>query len=166
MTAISLSTLDTYIVTVKQLYYEISIYMRARHAVLYIFEYVLKWKQIRAISLAMVLTALGLSLTIADDLVYQVGVAALSAFIYVVPILILEIWPKILWPNNVRNANDVIVAQSVSLVVGPMAFWLANFLIAPIAVHLYLIPVAITASVICGYGGTAAAIRAPRLLGR
>ncbi len=140
LACIAMTTIDTYIVTIQQLYYEISIRIRAKTSTGYFFEYVLKWRQIRLVSAVAISIAVAASFLISDEQIYFFGVLALSGPIFLAPVLILE-----LVEIHARSAWVKFSDQffSLSLALSLVGFWpLLRYFEANIgdaSLHLYLI---------------------------
>lgn len=150
LTCAALTTLNTYIISTEQLYYEFSIRLVAPTHRLYVLEFLLKWKQIRAVALFALAVAYVASFAISDDMVYAVGVGALCGFIFFVPALLSATLGSATSASS-RSQRDVGVLLA-SLILAPLLLALFRRYVGEISTHLYLLPAAIG----CACAATAA----------
>jgi hypothetical protein len=145
----ALTTMNTYIITIQQLYYEASVRCIARSPLAYLVEYVFKWKQVRGVALGIVSAAFVGSFLIDDRSVYAVGVAALSAFIFGVPLLALSTCKR---DGGVisRVASSLSSVLAVGVASFPFALYFCRRLVGSLTLHLYLIPIAAAAAASIG----------------
>lgn len=142
----ALTTLNTYIITIQQLYYEFSIRLTARRFWTYVFtEYIAKWKNVRTVSLVLLVFAFFGSLLLPERYVYAFGVLSLSSVILAVPLLINEF-------RAVRS-GDAVASATRWAARAHIYLWLANgsfaalllasrWTLGSITAHLYVIPAA------------------------
>jgi hypothetical protein len=138
LTCAALTTLNTYTISTEQLYYEMSIRMVATSHRQYIFEWLLKWKQIRIAALVALVLAYSASFAISDTMVYAVGVFALCGFIFFVPALLVATKRS---PDAQHSSNVTILATS--LILTPIVLVIAQRYVGEISTQLYLLPAAI-----------------------
>lgn len=149
----ALTTLNTYIITFQQLYYEFSLRLNANRFWTFVFsEFLLKWGNVRGVSLAVLGVAFVGSLILPERYVYAFGVGSLATVIFAVPVLLNEL-PAV--HRNDEAASHTRWARRAHLYLwGAIALCAAFLVIARICLgsitqHLYVIPAAaIGASVV------------------
>lgn len=146
----ALTTLNTYIITFQQVYYEFAIRLNGRNFYTYLVEYVAKWKQIRAVSLVALAVAFGISLLVPERYVYAFGVLSLASFIFAIPALAREMTR----PTRTYAAG---LALTLSIALCVIFLIVARWKLGSITTHLYVIPAA--AAVASGFGFAAGLIR-------
>jgi Na+/pantothenate symporter len=139
----ALTTLNTYIMTIQQLYYELSIRINAKTHRGYILEYITKWKQIRTVGLVFMAACFLASFSIPDHAVYSFGVFALCGYVFSVPLLLskaLDISEKsqILRKIPERATSGLMI----SIILFMPILILVRQEVGPISLHLYAIPAA------------------------
>jgi hypothetical protein len=150
----ALTTLNTYVITIQQLYYEFSIRLNAQGFWAYAsLEILAKWKNIRAVSLVLLIAAFVGSLFMPERYVFAFGVMSLSSFVFAVPMLINEL-PTIrarnpaaaetAWARRAHFALWIAISLSMTFLLG------ARLLLGSITEHLYVIPAAAAAASLVG----------------
>ena len=146
----ALTTLNTYIITIQQLYYEFSIRLTANRFWTWIAsEFVAKWKNVRAVSLVLLIAAFGGSLLLPERYVYAFGVLSLSTVILALPLLINELSvvftkrPASAETSWARNAH---IALWISIGCWTALLIAARIFLGAITEHLYVIPAAAATS--------------------
>ena len=141
LTCAALTTLNTYIISTEQLYYEFSIRIIANTHREYLLQVLFKWKQIRVVASIALAVAYGCSFFISDQMVYTVGVLSLCGFIFFVLALIAAMCrPQA--KAAARSKRDVQVLIT-SLVLAPIVLVVLRHFTGEIAAHLYLLPTSI-----------------------
>lgn len=146
----ALTTLNTYVITIQQLYYEFSIRLTANRFWTFVAtEIVAKWKNVRTVSLVLLMAALAGSLFMPERYVYALGVLSLSTFVFAVPLLINEL-PAIAARNPAAAettwARRAHVALWIAIILCVAFLVAARLLIGSITEHLYVIPAAAAAA--------------------
>ena len=138
LAAVVLTTLDTYLITLQQLYYEFSIRLRAASFRTYILEYLVKWKNVRLVGFIIGVVSFIASFFVANDAIYLFGVVALAAVIFLSPVLIIPLYS----PTKPLPAWY----PWASLIASVVVYWpLVDFfksLTGPLNIHLYAIAAA------------------------
>jgi hypothetical protein len=149
----ALTTLNTYIITFQQLYYEFAIRLNAQNFYSYAFiEYLAKWKQIRAVSMVALGVAFVGSQFLPERYVYAFGVLALASFIFAVPALVHELWA--FDRNDQERPFPAHIALIVSMVLCVILLAGARWRLGSISANLYAIPA--SAAVASALGGAVA----------
>jgi hypothetical protein len=150
----ALTTLNTYVITIQQLYYEFSIRLTAHRFWTYVVtEMVAKWRNVRMVSLVLLIVAFVGSLLMPERYVYMFGVLSLSTFVFAVPLLINE-----LLAVAARNpaaaetpwARQAHVALWIAIILCGALLIAARLLLGSITEHLYVIPAAAAAASLIG----------------
>lgn len=151
LAAIALTTIDTYIMTLEQMYYELSIYAHAEEHRWYIPEWLFKRKAIRGAGGLAAATSLGLSFLIPATGIYAWGTLALGAVVPATPLLVfraLELEVSYHWKPQIYG-----LLSSICLV--PLIYAILGrhllFLGADPYEHLYLLVLSLGAGTSCGY---------------
>ncbi|MFY9825415.1 MAG: hypothetical protein WAM82_28830 [Thermoanaerobaculia bacterium] len=138
LAAVVLTTLDTYLITLQQLYYEFSIRFRASSSRTYILEYLTKWRNVRLVGFIMGVISFLASFFVANDSIYLFGVGALAAVIFLSPVLIIPLFsPTKPLPEWYPWASLI---ASVAIY-WPLVYFFAR-LTGPVSIHLYIIAAA------------------------
>jgi hypothetical protein len=150
----ALTTLNTYLITIQQLYYEFSIRLTAgRFWTLVATEIVAKWKNVRTVSLVLLIAAFVGSLFMPERYVYAFGVLSLSTFVLGVPLLINEL-PAIAARNPAAAetawARRAHVSLWIAIILWVASLVVARLLLGSITEHLYVIPAAAAAASLVG----------------
>jgi hypothetical protein len=150
----ALTTLNTYVITIQQLYYEFSIRLTAHRFWTYVItEIVAKWKNVRTVSMVLLIAAFVGSLFLPERYVYAFGVLSLSAFVFAVPLLINELLAvaarnpaaaKTSWASRAHAALWISIILCVALLAE------ARLLLGSITEHLYVIPAAAAVASLVG----------------
>jgi hypothetical protein len=141
LTCAALTTLNTYIISTEQLYYEFSIRMIPNTHRQKVLELLFKWKQIRVVASIALAIAYGCSFFISDQMVYTVGVLSLCGFIFFAPALLAAmIRPQ---AKAAARSNRDVQVLITSLVLAPIVLVVLRYFTGEIAAHLYLLPTSI-----------------------
>jgi len=135
----ALTTLNTYVMTMQQIYYEFSFYMVAEKPAQYVVEWLLKFRSVRAVVFTVTAGAVAASLLISDSNVYAIGVFASCGYIFfALPVIL-----TIVLPSNERATRSFdTVSLALVLIYFPIILLILRSWIGPISVHLYLLPAA------------------------
>jgi len=162
LTCAGLTTLNTYIMTMQQLYYEASTRIDSKHWLHYLLiKYPLKWKSVRGFVAVLTGAAFVASSYFPERYVYAFGVLSLSCFILVLPFVTAALFEVL---SGSRRRVIAAVAASAArrlldrgaVTIGTAAVaWiaflcLARYAIGPLTLHLYAIPAAAFAAALCG----------------
>jgi len=141
LTCAALTTLNTYIISIEQLYYEFTIRMNATEtADQEGIRLIASWKENRLVaSIAVAVSYLG-SFAITERSVYAVGVTALCGYLFFVPALLSETVRK---RCSLRKRTADAKSLLTTILVTPLTALFLDRVVGTISVHLYLIPVAI-----------------------
>ncbi len=139
----ALTTLNTYIMTIQQLYYETSIRIYATQYRWYILEFLLKWKQVRGVGLILTATCFIASFFTSSNTIYWFGVVSLCGYVFSVPFLLSE-------AANISNDKSVFkrlterasLGLLLSIALFPLVLVAIRLISGPISLHLYSIPAA------------------------
>jgi Na+/proline symporter len=143
----ALTTLNTYIMTFQQIYFEFSIRVNARNHLKYLLEYLVKWRQVRGVGL--LFTALCFLVSLFVPNVYAFGVFALCGFIFSVPFLLSQAFRKNLIVSRLSARSTIGLGSSIILF--PLLLFLLPRLTGSTAIHLYNIPAAAGLAVLCAH---------------
>lgn len=145
LTCAALTTLNTYLITMQQLYYEASTRIGSRHWLHYVvLNYPLKWKQVRGFVAIIAGVAFVVSIFFPAAYVYAFGVLALSTFILMLPFVSGAVAEMV----EGRFAAYVAAKLTRGITVGLACIvWLLLLIIVrrtfgSLTEHLYLIPAA------------------------
>jgi Na+/proline symporter len=139
LTCAALTTLNTYIISIQQLYYEFTVRMVAETHRQYIAEWLLKWRGVRLVGFLSLALAFMISFGISARMVYAVGVGALCGFVFFVPVVIYELVPRAHRFFRARGSFEA-RALVVSLVIFLPVLEFLRARVGAISVHLYLLP--------------------------
>jgi len=139
----ALTTLNTYIMTMQQLYYEFSVLMVSETPPQYAVEWILKWRSVRKVVFVITTVAVAASLLINETNVYTVGVFASCGYIFFALPVLLEITPL----PRARTTTAPKLAIDTACLVGSLILFSLTLLflrsrIGALGVHLYLLPAA------------------------
>ena len=138
LTCAALTTLNTYLISIQQLYYEFGVHFTSLDSRLHFVELLFKWRDIRLFAFVGAAISLAASFAIAGANVYSIGVAALCGFVFCVPAVLSAVSPRLAGAEVWSLIGGVIISPAILL-------WLRTR-IGPIHVHLYLIPCAAAAA--------------------
>ena len=141
LTCAALTTLNTYIISTEQLYYEFSIRMIANTHRQYVLEFLFKWKQIRVVASIALAIAYGCSYLISEQMIYAVGVLAACGFIFFVPALVASTYRSPV--KAASRANRDVPVLIASLLLSPIILATLRYFTGEVNTHLYLIPASI-----------------------
>jgi hypothetical protein len=146
----ALTTLNTYIITIQQLYYEFSIRLTASAFWSYAFtEFIAKWKNIRSVGLVLLVLAFCGSLLVPERYVYAFGVLSLSTFVLGVPVLLDELraaFSRDPQSSETRWARRAHISLWLAAFLWVALLCIARFWLGSITTHLYVIPAAAAAA--------------------
>jgi len=151
LACVVMTTIDTYLITIQQLYYELVSQFHATTPRLYALEYFLKWKQVRAVGFLGIVMTLALSFLIPARFIYIFGVGSLSLIILLAPLplmLLSGVSQERPWIVEVCPAG-----LAVSFLITPVLMWTTHNWLAPVGSHLYMLTVAAAVATVLGYGG-------------
>lgn len=134
----ALTTLNTYVMTMQQLYYEFCVTMVAETPYQYIAEWLLKWPSVRKAIFILTAGSVAVSLLISDANVYLVGVFASCGYIFLALPILLSLSQRI---RVMTQPVDVRALASALIFFALLLFILRSWTGA-IAVHLYVLPAA------------------------
>ena len=144
----ALTTLNTYLITIQQLYYEFSIRLTGNRFWTYVAtEIVAKWKNVRSVSLVILAAVFAGSMLLDEHYVYAFGVLSLSTSILALPMLINELRtirkqdPSAAQTKWARRAH---VALWTAIVLWAALLIAARQTVGSITNHLYVIPASAT----------------------
>src|SRR5216684_3554304 len=152
LTCAGLTTLNTYIMTMQQLYYEASTRIDSTHWLHYLLvKYPLKWKSVRGFVAVLTATAFVVSSYFPERYVYAFGVLALSCFILMLPFMTAALCEVVAASKRglVAAAARLIATRLLrhgALTIGlGVIVWASLMLtvrstIGPLTIHLYAIP--------------------------
>ncbi len=152
LTCAALTTLNTYLMTLQQLYYEASTRIDSKHYLHYLLiNYPLKWKAVRGVVFLITVVAFVASCFFPDRYVYTFGVASLSMFVVILPFLgtalaeLIAVSPR-RWVRAAATSAAIKLAERRRLtlyisVVGWLLLLAAGrVLMGALTLHLYIIP--------------------------
>lgn len=146
LTCVILTTINTYLITLCQLYYELTIRLHATVAKTYIFEYLFKWREIRLVVLVIMFACISVSYNVSDDSVYFFGVATLAGFSFFLPFVIKLITDDYYIPTTKLSLSSSMI---IGLTIWPAITWLLSvFVGAAVNDRLYLLSVGALVSVV------------------
>ena len=151
LAAIGLTTLDTYIITLQQLYYEISIFSHAEALPWYLPEYFVKTRAIRVVGGATAIASFGLSFLIPSSGIYAWGALALGSIVPVTPLFVLRalnVGASYFWRPQVWGLL-------LSLILIPPAYFSTSAYVRYLgqdpSQHLYIVVFSLASSTVLGY---------------
>lgn len=142
LTCAALTTLNTYFMTIQQLYYESSTRMEAGYWLLYPIEWLVKRKEVRGFALVLGVGAFAISCAFPHEYVYAFGVGALSTLILALPF----VWAYLFEARGrghrfvvrfVPRLNDALL---VAIIAWALLLALAHRNLGSLTLHLYAIP--------------------------
>lgn len=140
MACVLLTTLDTYIITTQQIYYEFAIHFHAKRYRWYLLEWLLKWKQVRGFSLVPVMGATLFTMMFPDMNVYVLGVYALTTGSFWAPSFLLEILaersPSI---DKLISHRTQILSLTIGILFSPIVILILANRWGPVEDRLFLI---------------------------
>ena len=155
LTCVGLTTIDTYIITIAQLHYELTIHLHTKSHHLIIIEKLTKLTSVRAVAGIIAIGGLGISFLVPDQGIYALGVVALGGIIPVIPILLVRALNlKLTYDSSVQVGGLLLSV----LLIAP-AILSTRLTGADLTLNLYLIVLAIAAASAVGYS-TAFAFKA------
>lgn len=144
LTCVILTTIDTYIITLGQLYYELTVRFRARSHKLYIAELLFKWRELRLVVLIITLGSIIISYNVSNEMVYFFGVATLAGFSFVVP----HVVKLVADDYNMPAAKlPLSISMIIALVMWPVVSWLISEWFGSIGDRLYLLSISALISI-------------------
>ena len=159
----ALTTLNTYIITIQQLYYEFSIRLNANSFWSFVStELIAKWKNIRSVGLVLMVLAFCGSLLVPERYVYAFGVLSLSTFVFAVPIMVNELRAAVSKnPESSQTpwARRAHISLWLSAILCAVLLCVARLFLGSITTHLYVIPAA--AAVATALASLAVIVRSP-----
>jgi hypothetical protein len=151
LACVALTTINTYMITQQQLYYEFVTRYSARSAGSYLVEYFVRWRQVRLVGFVLVATAFLISLSIPSDWIYGVGVAALSTAIAFSPLLVTEAFGRRQEAVQTWTTRSPTLAVLLSYGLWLPAIVALEHISGSAWSRLYLIPCGLTISTAIGY---------------
>ena len=162
LTCAGLTTLNTYIMTMQQLYYEASTRVDSTHWLHYILvKYPLKWKSVRGFVAALTGSAFVASCYFPERYVYAFGVLSLSCFILMLPFMTAALCEVVAASRSGLIAASVkLIARrllsrgaltiGLGIVVWSCLMFAMRATIGPLTLHLYAIPATALAAAMTG----------------
>ncbi len=151
LTCVIMTTLDTYMMAIQQMYHELAINIHTLNYRLYLFEYIFKWREVRSVALLAAVAAFLLSYLVADRFIYLFGVLALSGVIFVSPLLVAETLIRRGLAGSWLKTVDMTWALLSSVITFPAILWMLTESIEHLDRNLYLISAAAAFATIFGY---------------
>lgn len=162
LTCAGLTTLNTYIMTMQQLYYEASTRIDSTHWLHYLLiKYPLKWKSVRGFVAVLTGASFVAASYFPERYVYAFGVLALSCFILMLPFVTAALCEVL--TGSLRGALGAAAASIAKrlldrgeVTIGTAtAAWIAflfiaRYAIGPLTLHLYAIPATALTAAMCG----------------
>lgn len=140
----ALTTLNTYLITIQQLYFEFSLRLTANRFWTYaLTEFVAKWKNVRAVSLVLLVVAFVGSMLLDEKYVYAFGVLSLSTCILALPLLLNElraVRQGNAYASQTKWAHHAHVQLWAAVAVWIALLFAARLMFGAITEHLYVIP--------------------------
>jgi hypothetical protein len=154
LTCAALTTLNTYLMTMQQLYYEAETRIDSEHWLHYLLvKYPLKWKQVRGFVAVLAAVAFFVSCFFPTRYVYAFGVFALSTFVLMLPFVVGAL-AEVFGTARRRAIRSVATIVSNALmafggitVVSALTVWAtllsaSRMILGSLSGHLYVIPAA------------------------
>jgi hypothetical protein len=142
LTCAALTTLNTYFMTIQQLYYESSTRMETTHWMLYPFEWLLKLKEVRGFALGLGVGAFAVSYVFPHEYVYAFGVGALSTLILGIPFVSAYLLDAV-YPGHALTALVIPrlnAALRTAVIAWGLLLMLVHRCLGSLTAHLYAIP--------------------------
>jgi len=164
LTCAALTTLNTYFMTIQQLYYEASTRMEAKHSLFYLFEWLLKRKEVRGFALLLGISAFAISCVFPHEYVYAFGVGSLSTLILALPFVSVYLFEAIgrahLFVDRVMPRLNS--ALFIAVVVWALLLTAVHRTLGSLTIYLYAIPAtALVAVLVASFVAFALPIRQP-----
>lgn len=149
LTCAGLTTLNTYIMTMQQLYYEASTRIDSTHWLHFILiKYPLKWKSVRGFVAVLTVAAFLVSSYFPERYVYAFGVLALSCFILMLPFVTAALCEVVATSRRGSVAAFIatrLLSRGTFTIGAGVMTWAALLFtarnaIGPLTLHLYAIP--------------------------
>jgi len=155
LTCILLTTIDTHIITLQQLYYETALGTSDQSGARKVLRRFLGPQQIRVFAALAVTLSTTIVLLAGEKLVFRAGLAVLSAPGFLAPILFLVGFPESRLARALDSPRALGAAFLLSVALFPPLLSLFVRLQGPLDEHLYLICGAALFAQVAGYGITA-----------